>query len=128
MDHLGWDGPVPGQVLRSTEQEQDSCAGGMVLRHVHHVGGKKYVGSFVPQYPIPGGSMIETAEGEVPVLITQTRATPGRERSTSAQLQLISTSINLHSLSGAASPPSLCLVLSCLFSCRVKLLLPMSVN
>ena len=40
----------------------------------------------------------------------------------SAQLQL-STSINLHSLFGAASPPGLCLVLSCLFSCRVKLVL-----
>lgn len=37
----------------------------------------KCVSTPVPQYPVPGGSMNETAEGEVPVLITQTRATPG---------------------------------------------------
>lgn len=117
---VGW---YCGCDRNGTEYKRIKIAG--VLPHC-----KKCVSTFVPQYPVPGGSMNETAEGEVPVLITQTRATPGRERSPSghagpvkpsAQLQL-STSINLHSLSGAASPPT---SLSCPVlpvSCRVKLL------
>lgn len=39
-----------------------------------------YVGTFVPQYPVPDRGMVQAAEGEVPVLITQTRACAWKEK------------------------------------------------
>lgn len=92
-----------------------------------------------PSSTVPGGSLVDSAEGEVPVLITQTRATPGREREPiracrpSHPVGAI-TAKHIPSICTAFLGPYLhpafvlsCLVLSCQFLVASKLvLLPMS--
>lgn len=146
--HLGW---IGAGTWTGTEEEQIAAQVGLYCSAIGtlqgtrglraagvlpHVKGKvpRYVGTFVPQYPVPGGSMIETAEGEVPVLITQTRATPGTERSPSGpagpvQAVRAITAKHIHQFAqpfwGRISTQSLsCPVLP--VSCRVESVLPMS--